>query len=104
LHGPGAGRRVLFETWMDHLEADLLRPVYDSLIEHGLFVPRQLDYANFEQLYNALSPSKDLLIPNPLDNGNTISCSRQDVFASSYMFVPETRMFYRVKSDADGYV
>ncbi len=102
--GPGPGGEYSLKHGWTSMGADVLRPVYDSLIEHGFFVPRQLDHAHFETLYNALSPSRDLSIFNPLDNGNTIACSRQDVFASSYMFVPETRMFYRVSPDADRYV
>ncbi|MGA2639466.1 MAG: SpvB/TcaC N-terminal domain-containing protein, partial [Spirochaetia bacterium] len=100
----GPGSDCSLKPGWTSLGPEVLRPVYDSLIEHGLFVPRQLDQAHFKLLYDALSSAKNLLISNPLDGGKTISCSQQDMFASSYMFVPETRMFHRRKSDADLYV
>lgn len=99
--GPG-GVYSLRPGWTG-LEADVLRPVCDSLIEHGLFAPWQLDQAHFQSLYAALSSTRDIGLFNPYLN-DTTSVSPQDLFASSYMFVPETRMFYRVKSDADHYI
>jgi RHS repeat-associated protein len=101
--GPGPGGVYSLRPGWTGLEADILRAAYDSLIEHGLFAPRQLDQTHFQTLYAALSSARDLGLFNPYLN-DTTSVSHQDLFASSYMFVPETRMFYRVKSDADQYI
>ena len=98
--GPGSGGAYSLRAGWTSLGADVLRPVYDSLVEHGLFVPRQLDQPHFDALYAALGVLAPFDLFNPYTNG-MISVSPQDVFAASYMFVPETRMFYRVKSDAD---
>ena len=55
--------------------------MYDSLIEHGLFVPRQLDQAHFDALWEALSDRRNLGLFNPYLNDTTSvsigTCSHQ---------------------------
>ncbi len=102
----GSSKHILIPDW-ESMDAEVLRPVYDALVEHGAFVPQQLTQEQFETLREALGQEFAFFstytdpVNGELRRG---SVSSADVLLSSYGFVPEMGVFYRHAADADPFI
>jgi RHS repeat-associated protein len=86
------------------LDAATLVPVYDALIEHGAFVPRQLSLARFEALLTSLGSVETVVTDPRKSDGSTITVHTTDVLISSYRYVPELGLFIWERGDADTWI
>ncbi|HEY9593332.1 MAG TPA: toxin TcdB middle/N-terminal domain-containing protein, partial [Spirochaetia bacterium] len=103
IYEPSGAGYVLKSGW-ETLEAATLAPVYDALIEHGLFLPRQLSRARFEALLASLGTVETTVVDPTKSDGSTITVHTTDVLVSSYRYIPELELFVRESADADSWV